>query len=74
MDDIQFMQALKAFFFEYFLAEELGEKPSMLNLQDLVDEFKENVILEHENEENRFLFDESYPIEAKRIKTPLKPL
>lgn len=63
MNDIQFIQQLKEFFFEYFLAEELGDNPSMMNLIDLLDEYKESVIRKHEQTENRFLFNENFELD-----------
>lgn len=36
MTTIQFIQASKEFFFQYFLSEEMGEKPSLLNMMELV--------------------------------------
>lgn len=49
MTAIQFIQASKAFFFQYFLSEEMGEKPSLLNMEELVEHYKQTILQDYEN-------------------------
>ena len=44
MTDHQFIQASKEFFFQYFLSEEMGEKPSLLNMMELVEQYKQTIL------------------------------
>ena len=44
MTTIQFIQASKEFFFQYFLSEEMGEKPSLLNMMELVEQYKQTIL------------------------------
>ncbi|MGV4413851.1 hypothetical protein [Chryseobacterium sp. T1] len=49
MTDIQFIKATKEFFFQYFLAQEMGERPSLLNMEELVEEYKLTILKDNEN-------------------------
>ena len=49
MTDIQFIQATKEFFLQYFIDGILEEKPSLLNMEELVEEYKQSIINDYEN-------------------------
>lgn len=49
MTDIQFIQASKEFFFQYFIDGILEEKPSLLNMEELVEKYKQSIINDYEN-------------------------
>lgn len=49
MTDIQFIQATKEFFLQYFIDGILEEKPSLLNMEELVEDYKQSIINDYEN-------------------------
>ena len=49
MTDIQFITATKEFFLQYFIDGILEEKPSLLNMEELVEEYKQSIINDYEN-------------------------
>lgn len=49
MTDLQFIQASKEFFFQYFIDESLEEKASLLNMEELVEKYKQSIIKDYEN-------------------------
>ena len=48
MTDIQFIQASKEFFLQYFVDELLDEKPSLLNIEELLENYKQSIIQDYE--------------------------
>lgn len=48
MTDHQFIQASKEFFFQYFVDELLGKKPSLLSMVELLEDYKK--IITNDNE------------------------
>ena len=43
MTNLQFIELLKCAFFEYFFMRKTGKKPSLMNLEDLVEMFRNEV-------------------------------
>lgn len=52
MTDLQFIELLKRFFFNYFLCERLRKKPSLMNISELLEVYKNEIIKEYINQQN----------------------
>ena len=52
MTNQQFILLLKTAFFEYFFMRKAGKKPSLMNLEDLVELFRNQVIEQYKNNQN----------------------
>ena len=52
MTNLQFIELLKHAFFEYFFMRKAGAKPSLMNLIDLVELFRNQVIEQYKNNQN----------------------
>ena len=52
MTNLQFILLLKTAFFEYFFMRKAGKKPSLMNLEDLVELFRNQVIKQYKNNQN----------------------
>ena len=49
MTNLQFIALLKNAFFEYFFMRKAGKKPSLMNLEDLIEMFRNQVIEQYKN-------------------------
>ena len=52
MTNQQFILLLKHAFFEYFFMRKAGKKPSLMNLIDLVELFRNQVIEQYKNQQD----------------------
>ena len=52
MTNLQFILLLKHAFFEYFFMRKAGKKPSLMNLIDLVELFRNQVIEQYKNQQD----------------------
>ena len=52
MTNLQFILLLKHAFFEYFFMRKAGAKPSLMNLEDLIEMFRNQVIEQYKNQKN----------------------
>ena len=52
MTNLQFILLLKHAFFEYFFMRKAGAKPSLMNLIDLVELFRNQVIEQYKKQQN----------------------
>ena len=52
MTNLQFIELLKRAFFEYFFMRKTGKKPSLMNLEDLVELFRNEVIEQYKNQQD----------------------
>ena len=52
MTNLQFILLLKRAFFEYFFMKKTGKKPSLMNLEDLVELFRNQVIEQYKNQQD----------------------
>lgn len=52
MTNLQFIELLKRAFFEYFFTKKAGKKPSLMNLEDLIELFKNQVIEQYKNQQD----------------------
>ena len=52
MTNLQFILLLKTAFFEYFFTRKAGKKPSLMNLEDLIEMFRNQVIEQYKNNQN----------------------
>ena len=52
MTNLQFILLLKHAFFEYFFMRKAGAKPSLMNLIDLVELFRNQVIEQYKNQQD----------------------
>ena len=52
MTNQQFILLLKHAFFEYFFMRKAGKKPSLMNLEDLVELFRNQVIEQYKNQQD----------------------
>ena len=52
MTNQQFILLLKTAFFEYFFMKKAGKKPSLMNLEDLIELFRNQVIEQYKNNQN----------------------
>ena len=52
MTNLQFILLLKTAFFEYFFTRKAGKKPSLMNLEDLVEMFRNQVIEQYKNQQD----------------------
>ena len=52
MTNLQFILLLKHAFFEYFFTKKAGAKPSLMNLEDLVEMFRNQVIEQYKNQQD----------------------
>ena len=52
MTNQQFILLLKTAFFEYFFMRKTGKKPSLMNLEDLVELFRNEVIEQYKNQQD----------------------
>ena len=52
MTNQQFILLLKTAFFEYFFMRKAGKKPSLMNLEDLIELFRNQVIEQYKNNQN----------------------
>ena len=57
MTNQQFILLLKTAFFEYFFMRKAGKKPSLMNLEDLVELFRNEVIEQYKNQQNELSND-----------------
>lgn len=51
MTDLQFIELLKRFFFNYFFSGILGKKPSLMNVFEIIELYKNEVIKEYINQQ-----------------------
>lgn len=58
MTDLQFIELLKRAFFEFFFIRKNGKRPSVMNLLELVEMYKDQVIIDYlktnKNQENEY--------------------
>ena len=52
MTNLQFIELLKHAFFEYFFMRKAGAKPSLMNLEDLIEMFRNQVIEQYKNQQD----------------------
>ena len=52
MTNLQFIELLKRAFFEYFFMKKAGKKPSLMNLEDLIEIFRNQVIEQYKNQQD----------------------
>ena len=52
MTNLQFILLLKHAFFEYFFMRKAGKKPSLMNLEDLIEIFRNQVIEKYKNQQD----------------------
>ena len=52
MTNLQFIELLKRAFFEYFFMRKTGKKPSLMNLEDLIEIFRNQVIEQYKNQQD----------------------
>ena len=52
MTNLQFIELLKRAFFEYFFMRKAGNKPSLMNLEELVEIFRNQVIEQYKNQQD----------------------
>ena len=52
MTNQQFILLLKTAFFEYLFRRKAGKKPSLMNLEDLVEMFRNKVIEQYKNQQD----------------------
>lgn len=52
MTDLQFIELLKRAFFEFFFIRKNGKRPSVMNLIELVELFRKQVITDHLKSKN----------------------
>ena len=52
MTNLQFIELLKRAFFEYFFMRKTGKKPSLMNLEDLIELFRNEVIEQYKNQQD----------------------
>ena len=53
MTDLQFIELLKRFFFNYFLGEKLRKKPSLMNVNEIIELYKNEIIKEYINQQKQ---------------------
>ena len=52
MTNLQFIELLKRAFLEYFFIRKAGNKPSLMNLEDLIEMFRNQVIEQYKNQQD----------------------
>ena len=52
MTNLQIILLLKTAFFEYFFTKKAGKKPSLMNLEDLIEIFRNQVIEQYKNQQD----------------------
>jgi hypothetical protein len=52
MTNLQIILLLKTAFFEYFFTKKAGKKPSLMNLEDLIEMFRNQVIEQYKNQQD----------------------
>lgn len=51
MNDLQFIELLKRVFFEFFFIRKNGKRPSLMNMSELIEVYKKEVIKEFLNQQ-----------------------